>query len=319
MKLIIQIPCFNESSSLPLTLRALPKEIKGIKKIETLIIDDGSTDGTSSVAQKHGVNHIYRFDANRGLGQAFDFGIRKAVELGADIVVNTDADNQYQADDIENLIRPIIESKSEIVIGCRLIKNHPEFSPLKKSLQFLGSWIMRKLSGTNIPDAASGFRAFSKHACLRLNIHSKFSHCMETLIQAGAAGITISWVPVNINPKQRESRLFKSISDYIWNSGKTILGVSLHYNPTRLFALSSLIFLIPSLLLGLRFLYLVYFIPFDSSRSYIPSLILLSILGGTGILFIALALIGEFFKVQRRFNEQVLYEIKKLNIKDRKD
>ena len=223
------------------------------------------------------MNHIFRFDANRGLGQAFDFGIRKAVELGADIVVNTDADNQYQADDIENLIRPIIESKSEIVIGCRPIKNHPEFSPLKKSLQFLGSWIMRKLSGTNIPDAASGFRAFSKHACLRLNIHSKFSHCMETLIQAGAAGITISWVPVNINPAKENPDFFKSISDYIWNSGKLFL-VCLCIITQLVYSLFFFNLLILPSTRSRVFIPSIFYTLIQAD--HIPSLILLSILGG---------------------------------------
>ena len=319
MKLIIQIPCFNEEETLPITLKALPKSMRGIEKIECLIIDDGSSDRTSIVAKEYGVDHIFRFESNRGLGQAFDFGIKKAVELGADIVVNTDADNQYQGKDIEKLVQPILEGKSDIAIGCRPIKNHPEFSLIKKLFQFLGSWVMRKLSGANIPDAASGFRAFSKQACLRLNIHSKFSHCMETLIQAGAVDLRFSCVPIGINPKQRESRLFKSILHYIWNSGKTMLAVSLHYNPTRLFTFTSLIFLLPSLLIGLRFIYLVYVQPFDGNRSYIPSLILLAVLGGISTVFLGLALIGEFFKVHRRINEQILFEIKKITLNKNKD
>ena len=318
MKLIIQIPCFNEEKTLPFTLKALPNYIKGIEKIETLIIDDGSSDSTAEVAKKCGVDHIIRFDSNRGLGQAFNFGIKKSVELGADIVVNTDADNQYRGSDIEKLVKPILEGKSDLVIGCRPIKHHPEFSFIKKLLQFTGSWVMRKISGANIPDAASGFRAFTKNACLRLNIHSNFSHCMETLIQASASNIRYSWVKIDVNPKQRESRLFKSILHYIWNSGKTILAVSFYYNPTRLFTFISIIFIFPSIIIGLRFIYLVYIQPFDGDRSYIPSLILLSILGGVSTVCLGLALIGEFFKVHRRINEQILFEIKSLSLNKNK-
>ncbi|MCP3965720.1 MAG: glycosyltransferase family 2 protein [Lentisphaerae bacterium] len=211
MKLIIQIPCFNEENTLAETIADLPKNIPGIDKIEVMVVDDGCTDGTVSVAKSLGVDHIVRLGTNRGLATAFWRGIEHAMDHGADILVNTDADNQYCGADIAKLVQPVIEDEADMVVGCRPIAKHPEFKFLKKMLQLFGSWTLRKISKTNVRDAASGFRAFSREMCQRIFIHSRFSYCMETLIQAGNSGCRVASVDIRVNPKTRESRLFKNI------------------------------------------------------------------------------------------------------------
>ena len=310
MKLIIQIPCFNEEKTLSSTINDLPREVEGFNEVEILVIDDGSTDKTYEKAKQLGVEHIIQLGSNRGLATAFKIGIEYALDQGADVVVNTDGDNQYSGKDIAKLTKPIIEKKADMVIGCRPIKNHPEFELIKKILQIFGSWVLRKISKTNIRDAASGFRAFSRETCQRLNIISQFSYTMESLIQAGNSGLRIKSVDIRVNKKTRESRLFKNIPEFLYKSGSTIFMMFLLYRPGRFFSLFSSFFLIPSFMLGIRFLYLISQNS-DPSRTYIPSLILLSILAWTGFLCIAIGLIGIKIKSLRKIQNEILYHIKK--------
>jgi glycosyltransferase involved in cell wall biosynthesis len=311
MKLIIQIPCLNEASTLPQTVRDLPEQIDGIDTIEVLVVDDGSTDGTAEVAQALGVDHVLRLGSNRGLAQAFTRGVEYALAQGADIVVNTDADNQYVGADIPKLVEPVVQQRADIVIGCRPIAEHPEFSPLKKRLQQLGSWVLRSVSSTRVRDAASGFRAFSREACQRLHVHSGFSYCMETLIQAGAIGLRVDSVDIRVNPSTRESRLFRGMVEYLCKSGMTILSMFMLYRPGRFFVLCGSVPLSLAILLGLRFVYLVYGVDDpEPGRTYLPSLILLAVLGVLGGLFFILAAIAELMKYQRRLQEEILYRLR---------
>ena len=310
MKLIIQIPCFNEEKTLSSTINDLPREVEGFNEVEILVIDDGSTDKTYEKAKQLGVEHIIQLGSNRGLATAFKIGIEYALDQGADVIVNTDGDNQYSGKDIAILTKPIIEKKADMVIGCRPIKIHPEFELVKKILQIFGSWVLRKISKTNIRDAASGFRAFSRETCQRLNIISQFSYTMESLIQAGNSGLRIKSVDIRVNKKTRESRLFKNIPEFLYKSGSTIFMMFLLYRPGRFFSLFSSFFLIPSFMLGIRFVYLISQNS-DPSRTYIPSLILLSILAWTGFLCIAIGLIGIKIKSLRKIQNEILYHIKK--------
>ncbi len=310
MKLIIQIPCFNEEQTLPQTIRDLPAEIPGIDIIEYLVIDDGSSDRTVMTAKECGVHHILSLGTNRGLGIAFSAGIEKAVSLGADIVVNTDADNQYRGDDIPRLLEPILRNEADLVVGSRPIKDHPEFSRAKKILQLIGSWALRTISRTDVRDAASGFRAFSRDTCLRLFVHTRFSHCMETLIQAGNANLRVAAVDIRINARTRSSRLFRSIPQYVMKSGGTILMMFCLYRPGAFFAMLSSAFFLLALGLGIRYAYLAFYLGEGLGR-HIPSLILLSIFAFWAVLFTALGIIGEITKVSRRVNEENLYIARK--------
>ncbi len=314
MKLIIQIPCFNEEKTLEDTINDLPKTVLGFDCVEVLVIDDGSTDKTFEKAKELGVEHIIQLGSNRGLATAFKIGIEHALDLGADVIVNTDGDNQYYGKDIPKLTQPIVEKKADMVIGCRPINNHPDFSFPKKILQRLGSWTLRKISRTNIRDAASGFRGLSRETCQRLSIISQFSYTMESLIQAGNSGLRIKSVEIRVNKKTRPSRLFKNIPEFIFKSSSTILMMFLLYRPGRFFTLCSSFFLMPSLIIGLRFIYLSYINP-DPSRSYIPhfipSLILLSILALIGFLFIAIGILGIKIKSLRQIQHEILYHTRK--------
>ena len=311
MKLIIQIPCLNEANTLAATIADLPKKIPGIDIIEYMIIDDGSTDDTVKVAKECGVHHIISHGSNRGLATAFTSGRDYALEHGADILVNTDADNQYYGPDIALLVQPIIENKAEIVVGCRPIVKHPEFSPVKKLLQLCGSWALRKISKTTVRDAPSGFRAFSRQAMERIFIHSKFSYCMETLVQAGTTGMRVASVDIRVNPKTRESRLFKSIPQYLKKTGGTMLSMFLLYRPGAFFATLSIPFFLLSTILGIRFITLTYFIASSNDRTYIPSLILLTISAFAGFALLLLAIVGNLFRSQRRLAEEQIYLIRR--------
>lgn len=317
MKLIIQIPCFNEEETLPAVVADLPKAIPGIDSIEYQVIDDGSTDRTSEVARSLGVHHVVSLGTNRGLATAFRIGIEHAVSNGADIVVNTDGDNQYCGADIALLVQPILNQEADIVVGCRPIVEHPEFGPVKKILQLAGSAVLRAVSKTNVRDAASGFRAFSRESCQRIYIHSTFSYCMETLIQAGNNRLRVASVDVRINPKTRDSRLFSSIGQYLWKTGATIITMFVLYRPGRFFVSLAVPLLVASFLLGLRFIYLVYL---DGSggltRTYLPSLILLSILGLAGIFLGFVGVLAELLRAQRRLIEEVLF-LERRNSEDR--
>lgn len=308
MKLIIQIPCLNEEKTLPETIRDIPREIPGIDKIEIMIVDDGSTDRTVEIARQLGVDHIVRLGSNRGLATAFRRGIEYALAQGADIVVNTDADNQYCGADIAKLVQPILRHEADLVVGCRPIADHPEFNAAKKILQRLGSWTLRQISKTTVKDAASGFRAFSRETCQRIFIHSRFSYCMETLIQAGNSGIRVDSVDIRVNAKTRESRLFKSIPQYIKKSGSTMLVMFGLYRPGRFFGCLAVPFLGVSLFLGVRFLYLIYWMDsHDAGRTHLPSLILLAVTMIIGSLLLGLGVVSEMLKAQRRVTEETLY------------
>lgn len=312
MKLIIQIPCLNEAETLPETFADLPRQIDGIDEIEYQIIDDGSTDKTRDVAESLGVTYIVSQGSNQGLARAFSAGVDNALLHGADILVNTDADNQYCGEDIAKLVKPILENKADIVVGCRPIADHPEFSPVKKFLQLCGSAALRWISKTTVRDAPSGFRAFSRNACQRVFIHSKFSYCMETLIQAGTTGLRVASVDIRVNPKTRESRLFKSIPQYLKKTGGTMLLMFVLYRPASFFAILSLPFLFLSLFLGVRYLWLIYFVD-TVGRTYLPSLILLAVSAILAFLLLTLGILGLLFRANRRLTEESIYQTRKMS------
>jgi len=311
MKLIIQIPCLNEAETLPATVRDLPRSIPGVDVIEYLVIDDGSDDATVEVARSIGVHHILSLGSNRGLARAFSAGIEYALEQGADIVVNTDADNQYRGSDIGKLVRPILENRAEVVVGCRPIIDHPEFGALKKGLQLLGSWTLRQLSKTRVRDAASGFRAYSRNACLRTFIYSRFSYTMESLIQAGTSGLRVRSVDIQVNPKTRDSRLFSSIAQYVRKSGGTMIAMFVLYRPGVFFSSLATLFLVAALGLGARYLSLVTFSPgVEAPGSHLASLVLLAICALVGFLLVMVAILAELIRFQRRITEENLFQLR---------
>ena len=312
MKLVIQIPCLNEEATLPATIRDLPREVPGFSSVEFLVIDDGSTDRTVSVAEKSGADHVLSLGSRRGLAFAFQRGIEHCLALGADVVVNTDADNQYCARDIPRLVAPIVAGQADLVVGCRPIISHPEFSFLKKILQVVGSWTLRLLSQTNVRDAASGFRAYSRETCMRIFLYSRFSHCMETLIQAGNSGMRVGSVDVQINAQTRPSRLFRSIPEYVLRSAATILNMFLLYRPLELFLSLSILLFASAGALALRFIYFIYFLnTLEFGRTHLPSLILMATLIILGGLNAALGLIGLLIRNQRRLLEETLFLLRK--------
>jgi glycosyltransferase involved in cell wall biosynthesis len=311
MKLIIQIPCFNEETTLPMTLRSLPRRIAGIEQIEVLVINDGSTDGTARRARELGVDHVVEFARNQGLGAAFRAGLDACLKLGADIIVNTDADNQYFGEDIEVLVQPILKRQADLVVGTRDIDSIEYFSATKKCLQKLGSWIVRKASGCPLADTTSGFRAFNREAALRTIVHSKFSFTLETLIQAGTGSLSVMQVPVRVNGKLRESRLAGSTWQYLKKSGATVLRVYSMYNPLKVFfVLGGTSFLV-GFALGLRYLY-YYFV--EGSSGHVQSLILSAILLILGFQILVIGLVADLIAANRRLNEEVLYRLRKMEL-----
>jgi len=253
-KLIIQIPCFNEADQLPAMLSELPRQVAGFDTVEWLVIDDGSTDGTADVARAHGVDHVIRLETNRGLANGFMTGLEAALRRGADVIVNTDADNQYDAACIPDLVAPVVEGRAQMVIGARPITGHESFSPLKKALQMLGSWVVRKASRTDVPDAPSGFRAISRSLAMRLYVFNTHTYTLETIIQAGRLDEPVTSVPVRVNPATRESRLMRSMLGYVTRSAITIIRIFVLYYPLRFFAALALLIALPGLLAFLRFL-----------------------------------------------------------------
>ncbi len=313
MKLIIQIPCLNEEKTLPVTLRDLPTYIEGVDEIETLIIDDGSTDRTVEVARELGVHHVVRHTNNKGLAEAFMSGLDACVKLGADIIVNTDGDNQYSGDSIKDLIAPILAGQADMVVGDRQINGIPHFSFVKKQLQQIGSWVVRHISDTEVADTTSGFRAFSREAALRLNVISGFTYTLETIIQAGKSNIAITHVPVKTNGKLRDSRLFRSIPSYIKRSAATIFRIYTMYEPLKTFSLIGGSVFSLGLLISLRFLY--YYIMGDGD-GHIQSLILSAVLMLIGFQVIMIGFLADLIRGNRRLIEDTQYRVKKLEIRE---
>jgi len=312
-KLIIQIPCFNEEQSLKVTLPLLPREVPGIDEVEWLIIDDGSTDRTVEVAKELGVDHVVQLIRHQGLAKGFMAGVRACVEHGADIIVNTDADNQYNADDIPLLVQPILDGKAEIVVGTRPISEIEHFSPLKKIFQKMGSWLVRKVSQTEVYDAPSGFRAISREAAMRMHVFSKYTYTLETIIQAGKHGMAIMSVPIRTNDFLRESRLIHSIPRYLSHSFNTVIRIFMTYQPMSFFMIPGMIFFMFGIILGLRFLFI--FLVTKTSSGHIQSLILTAILLMLGGLLIIIGFIADLISVNRKLLENVEYRIQRLDEK----
>lgn len=309
MKLIIQIPCYNEAETLPITLRDLPREVAGFDRVEWLVINDGSTDGTEAVARAHGVDHILHFTKNQGLARVFLAGLDSCVKLGADVIVNTDADNQYNAADIPALTVPILAGRADVVIGARPIDKIASFSAAKKLLQKLGSAAVRFVSRTDISDAPSGFRAMTREAALRLNVFNDYTYTLETIIQAGQKGIAVTSVPVGVNRTLRPSRLVKSLPSYIWKSLITIVRIFVVYKAFRFFMSVGVAVLSLGLVVGARYLY--YYATGDGA-GHVQSLILASILLGVGFQTILTAFLADLLAVNRRLMEDVQFRVKKL-------
>lgn len=312
MKLIIQIPCLNEADTLPAALADLPRALPGVDCIETLIIDDGSVDGTADVARELGVDHVVVHRRNRGLARAFQTGLDTALRLSADIIVNTDGDNQYPAAEITHLIAPIVHGRADIVIGDRQIEAIDHFSPLKKWLQKLGSWTIRNVSGTDVPDAASGFRAYSREAALRINVLSRYSYTLETIIQAGKMGLTIASVPVRTNAPTRPSRLQRNMWHFIKAQASTILRIYAFYEPLRTFSYLAGPFILLGLALWLRFLANFFF----GSN---PDRFIQSVTIGTGLLVVGtlifvLGILADIAGKHRQLTQETLYRLKKLEL-----
>lgn len=307
MKLIIQIPSFNEEKTLPITLNALPKSIDGIDEIEVIIIDDGSSDKTVEVAKELGVKNIFSLNKNYGLARAFSYGLNKAIELGADIIVNTDADNQYCADDIEKIVKPILNNKADMVVGERPIYDIKHFSLSKKMLQKLGSKVMSLISGVKINDAPSGFRAFSRRTAMSINVFDNYTYTLETIIQANAKGLVVENVPIRVNKEERPSRLISNNFVYILRSILTMTRMFIVYRPFRFFAIISAIFLILGLLTGGRFLY--YYFNGEGS-GHVQSLILASILIITGVQTSVVAIASDLLSINRKLLEDIQMRLK---------
>lgn len=310
MKLIIQIPCYNEAETLEIALNDLPKHIDGIDTIEYLIINDGSKDNTMEVARNWGVHYIVDLKRNKGLAKGFMAGLDACLRNGADIIVNTDADNQYNGDDIEKLVRPIIEGKTDIVIGERPIDETEHFSPLKKKLQHFGSFVVRKASKSDIPDAPSGFRAYSKEAAMRLNVVNEYTYTLETIVQAGRSKIAMESVPIRTNGELRPSRLFNSMFGYVKKSMLTILRAFMMYRPLMVFSVIGGIIFTLGLAVGIRFL-VFYF--GGTGMGHIQSLILASTLMLLGFQTFIVGLLADIISANRKILEDVQYHVRRLD------
>jgi len=313
MKLIVQIPCLNEEATLPAVLRDIPREIEGVDQVEVLVIDDGCTDHTVQVARDLGVEHILRFSGNRGLGHAFAAGIDRCLLLGADIIVNTDGDNQYSGACIPQLIRPILDGRADIVIGDREPEKVAQFSWLKKKLQIIGSRFVSQLAGIRVPDVASGFRAYSREAAMRLVCSTDFDHTVDHVIQAGHRRIITTSVPIATNDKLRESRLFGSITEFILRSVGVMVRVYSSYQALRIFSRLGLITISAGVLLGLRFLYFFFFSP-ETRDLHVQSLILAAILVLAGVQMVLTGIVADLINSTRSLLEDVSYRNRRLEL-----
>jgi glycosyltransferase involved in cell wall biosynthesis len=311
MKLIIQIPCFNEEETLPLTLADLPREVDGFDTVEWLVIDDGSTDRTIEVARDCGVDHIVRLTNNKGLAAGFQAGLDACLKLGADVIVNTDADNQYDASAIPALVAPIVAGNADMVIGDRQVMTIDHFSPLKKSLQRLGSWVVRQASDTDVPDTTSGFRAYNREAAMSMCVVSKFTYTLETIIQAGKQLVAIQHVPVKTNPKTRESRLFPSMGAYVRRNTLSIFRIYSQYEPLRVFWGAAILLGIAALAVWIRF---VVAYADGSGKGHVQSLILGAVLFNAAMLLAALGVIGDLLSAQRVMTQRTFERVRRIEL-----
>lgn len=311
IKVIIQIPCFNERDSLPETVRALPREIPGADVVEYLVVDDGSTDGTAEVAGALGVHHVVRHTRNRGLARAFVTGLQAALEAGADVIVNTDADNQYEAADIPLLAQPVLERRADIAVGDRQLAQHPYFSPIKRRLQLMGSWVVGRAAGLTVHDATSGFRALSREAALRILVLGDYSYTLETLIQAGAERLAVAYVPIRVNLVTRPSRLMKNLTHFLTHSTSTILRAYTMYRPLRVFLWFGALCVVMGLGLGVRFLYFYFN---GNGMGHVQSLILMAVLLIVGFQICLIGLLADLVSANRKIMEETLYRLRKVEL-----
>ena len=311
MKLIIQIPCLNEEQTLPATLADLPREVPGFDTVEWLVIDDGSTDRTVEVARAHGVDHIVRLTNNKGLANGFQAGLDAALKLKADVIVNTDADNQYYGPDILKLVEPIIAGNADMVVGDRQVMTIEHFSPLKKSLQRLGSWVVRQASQTTVPDTTSGFRAYNREAALALQVVSKFTYTLETIIQAGKMTVAVDHVPIRTNPKTRESRLFPSMWSYVRRNGVSIFRIYSMYEPLRVFMTLAAILGVVAAGVWVRFLVSWFQ---GEGAGHVQSLILGAVLFNAAVVLAALGIIGDLLSGQRIMLQRTFERVRRLEL-----
>ena len=316
-KLIIQIPCLNEATTLPATLADLPRSVPGIDVIETLVIDDGSRDGTADVARACGVDHVVQFRRNKGLAAAFMAGIDAALKAGADFIVNTDADNQYAGAEIPKLLIPLLDGQADICIGDRNIAELQHMSWRKRQLQRLGSWVVRQVSGTNVPDTTSGFRAYTREAALRMTVVSEFSYTLESIIQAGKKRMAIAHVEVTTNARTRESRLFDSIFSYIKRSSATIVRIYAMYEPLKVFTYIGLALFVAGFLLTARFVF-NYFTDFTGGGRYVQSLIISAVLMIVGFQVLLIGLLADVISANRKLLEDLLYRVRSLELPERR-
>ncbi|MGQ9839304.1 MAG: glycosyltransferase family 2 protein [Anaerolineae bacterium] len=316
MKLIIQIPAYNEESTLPQTLCDLPRSLPGVDEVEMLVVDDGSTDRTAQVAQELGVHHVVRLKQHQGLATVFTIGLETALQLGADIIVNTDADNQYAGEDIVRLVQPVLEGNADIVVGDRGVATLQHFSPVKRLLQKWGSWVVGRAAGIPIPDATSGFRAFTREAALRLTVMGEYTYTLETLIQAGARRMTVVYVPVRTNPQTRPSRLIRSLTSFIALSAVTIVRFYTMYRPLRVFMTLGGILIAGGVALVLRFL---YFFLFNQGAGHVQSLILAATLTIVGFQVCLIGLVADLIQMNRKMLEEILYRVRQRELQAGKD
>jgi glycosyltransferase involved in cell wall biosynthesis len=311
MKLIIQIPCFNEEEQLPATLADLPRQVEGFDSVEWLIIDDGSTDRTIEVARANGVDHIVKLTNNKGLATGFQAGLDACLKLGADVIVNTDADNQYKASDIPKLVRPILEGRADMVIGDRQVHTIEHFSPLKIALQRLGSWVVRQASGTTVPDTTSGFRAYNREAALQMAVVSRYTYTLETIIQAGKLLVATDHVPIGTNPKTRESRLFPSMWSYVRRNALAIFRIYSQYEPLRIFWSLAIVIGLLALIVWGRYLY--FYIDGDGA-GHVQSLILGAVLFNAALLLGALGVLGDLMHANRVMQQRTFERVRRIEL-----
>jgi glycosyltransferase involved in cell wall biosynthesis len=313
MKLIIQIPCFNEEGQLPLTLSHLPRAVDGFEAVEWLVIDDGSTDRTVEVARDGGVDHVVRLTNHKGLAAAFQAGVDAGLKLGADVIVNTDGDNQYAGEDIPKLVAPILSGEADMVVGDRQLKAIDHFSRSKKLLQRLGSWVVRQASSTDVPDTTSGFRAYNREAALQVHaVSSQFTYTLETIIQAGKLLVAVDHVPVRTNPKTRESRLFPSVGSYVRRNALSIFRIYSQYQPLKVFWSGALV--IGLVALGLFIRFLIFFAE-GQGRGHIQSLIAGAVLFNTAMLLGALGVIGDLLDAQRTLSQRTFERVRRIELR----